>query len=280
MRRPFEDAEFRSFMASDSLWQRSEVLATTLGKWKNADLKRAAQRALGYLPRGARIHAKIYPMIKPQTNSFVFEIDTDPAIFLYLDPEITTEQLENTLAHEFHHIGYGGACPSADVKKGISRLPLSHQTVLQWIGAFGEGFAMLAAAGGPDLHPHQFSKLEDRERWDRDVGNFHENLHSVEKFFLDVLGKRLNEEQKRQRAFSFFGVQGPWYTVGWRMAVTIEQTYGRGKLIDCMCDQRKLLSTYNAAAERNRSRNRHLAQWSRELTDALSGVEERKDTQE
>jgi hypothetical protein len=51
---------------------------------------------------------------------------------------------------------------------------------------------------------------------------------------------------------SFFGTQGPWHTVGWKMAVTIEVVYGRTRLIDCMCDQRRLLSTYNEAAPKHR----------------------------
>lgn len=67
----------------------------------------------------------------------------------------------------------------------------------------------------------------------------------------------------RTRGFSFFGVQGPWYTVGWRMAVLIEKTYGRAKLIECMCDQRLLLPTYNrAAAKYNRRSSKPLALWS------------------
>ncbi len=30
---------------------------------------------------------------------------------------------------------------------------------------------------------------------------------------------------------SYFGVQGPWYTVGWQMAVIIEKQLGRERLI-------------------------------------------------
>jgi hypothetical protein len=35
---------------------------------------------------------------------------------------------------------------------------------------------------------------------------------------------------------SFFGVQRPWYTVGWQMAVVIEKTMGQDVLIASMCD--------------------------------------------
>jgi hypothetical protein len=59
------------------------------------------------------------------------------------------------------------------------------------------------------------------------------------------------------------GVQGPWYTVGWKMSVMIEKTFGRKKLIECICDQRKLLPLYNkAAAKYNRQAREPLALWS------------------
>jgi hypothetical protein len=46
-------------------------------------------------------------------------------------------------------------------------------------------------------------------------------------------------------AISVFGVQGPWYTVGWRMSVAIERAFGRARLIDCIADNRLLLPTFN-----------------------------------
>src|SRR5260370_40507547 len=100
---------------------------------------------MAYLPGADLIRAKIYPEIKPSHNSFVFDVDTDPAIFLYIDPEVSQEKFENTLAHELHHIGFGGSCPSKPVKDETAKLPQAAQVTLKWIGAFGEGFARLAA---------------------------------------------------------------------------------------------------------------------------------------
>jgi Putative zinc dependent peptidase (DUF5700) len=270
MKRSFEDADFKTFVLSDDLAQRSQALAETLVKWKNADVSGAARLALTYLPKAARIKAKIYPVIKPLENSFVFDVKNDPAIFLYIDPKVGREKFENTLAHELHHIGYSSSCPSKRTSEEIAKLPPNTQRVLAWIGAFGEGFAMLAAAGGPDIHPHAVSNAEERARWDRDLANFNEDLKKVEEFFMNVLENRLTREQMQQTAFSFFGVQGPWYTVGWRMSVLIEKTFGRAKLIDCICDQRKLLLTYNkAAAKHNRSSRQPLVLWS---TAVLQGI--------
>ena len=263
LKRSFADADFKTFVLSEQLLERAAALAETLARWKQADTSRAANLALAYLPKDANIRAKIYPVIKPRENSFVFEVDSDPAIFLYLDPAVSRAKFENTLAHELHHIGYGSTCPRKDVASAIERLPQNTRTVLNWIAAFGEGFAMLAAAGGPNIHPHAVSSAEDRARWDKDVANFNDDLKKVEAFFNEILAGKLNEDQVREKAFSFFGVQGPWYTVGWRMAVLIEKTYGRAKLIECMCDQRLLLSTYNRAAARHNRHTRHpLALWS------------------
>jgi hypothetical protein len=130
---------------------------------------------------------------------------------------------------------------------------------------------MLAAAGGPKVHPHAVSGAEDRARWDKDVANFNDDLKKVDAFFDDILAGKLTDDQLREKGFSFFGVQGPWYTVGWRMAVLIEKTYGRAKLIECMCDQRLLLPTYNrAAAQHNRHTRHPLALWSPPVLNAVN----------
>jgi hypothetical protein len=78
-----------------------------------------------------------------------------------------------------------------------------------------------------------------------------------------VLEKKVTGDEMQKEGFAFFGTQGPWYTVGWRMVALIEETYGRKRLIEVMCDQRLLLSTYNeAAAAYNRTANEPLATWS------------------
>ena len=190
MSRSFDDAEFKAFVLSDELAKGAALLRKTVDAWKQADMTAAAARALAYLPAGASIRANIYPVIKPGKNSFVFEVKADPAIFLYVDPDETKDQFENTVAHELHHIGYGGS-------------------------------------------------------------------------FRDVPEGRLEGDEISKVAYSFFGIQGHWYTVGWKMAVTIEKTYGRARLIECFCDPRGLLPTYNQAArDHNRTVGDDLALWS------------------
>lgn len=265
MKRSFEDAEFREFVLSDALLQRASDLEGTLAAWKRVDLEASARSVLGYLPAQARIRAKVFPVIKPRTNSFVFDLQNDPTIFLYVDPAVSAPQFANTVRHELHHIGLA----SVAGEKALEGLPPRARAAAGWMGAFGEGIAMLAAAGGPDTHPHAHSPPQDRARWDRDVANFSDDLRSVERFLLDVIDGRLEGvEAIRERGFAFFGVQGPWYTVGWKMATVVERTYGRQTLVDCMVDLRRLLATYNRAVKAGKSGER-LPLWSSRLLRAV-----------
>src|SRR5438270_3114165 len=54
------------------------------------------------------------------------------------------------------------------------------------------------------------------------------------------------------------------------MSMVIEKTYGRARLIECICDQRELLQTYNQAAiEYNRTTRERLAHWSPAIIEAM-----------
>ncbi len=271
LHREFTDDDFKKFVLSGDLARRAPELRRTLDAWAREDLVAAARRVLPYLPDEAVIDARVYLMIKPQKNSFVFEVSTDPAIFLYLDPEVTPAKFANTVAHELHHIGYSSVKPA---KSGLENLSPAARTAVEWMGAFGEGFAMLAAAGSPDVHPHAVSPKKERARWDRDMANFDRDLKSLETFFLDVIDGRLKAEAEiNERGLLFFGTQGPWYTVGYRMAVLVEKSEGRRKLIACMSDPRRLLATYNrVAAELNKKGNPPLALWSGELLTRIGAV--------
>jgi Putative zinc dependent peptidase (DUF5700) len=265
----FTDADFERFVLSDSLAARADALRRTLADWRRTDLEAAAARAFAYLPADARIHATVYPVIKPRSNSFVFEPTTDPAIFLHLDPTESAAVFENTVAHELHHIGYASVAARFD--SAIAALPPGPHAAAEWMSAFGEGYAMLAAAGGPDVDAHAESPPAVRARWDRDLAHFEGNFHAVERFLLAVADGRLKTPAAQDSVgYSFFGVQGPWYTVGWKMSVTIEKRFGRARLITCMFDPRRLLVAYDSAADlQNRSGGPHLPLWSPSLLQAL-----------
>ena len=272
LHREFTDDDFRKFVTSDDLARRAADLENTLNRWEKSDLTAAARRVLAYLPSNAVIRAKVYPVIKPQTNSFVFEVQTDPAIFLYLDPKVTAPKFENTVAHELHHIGYASVRPGEGASD--ANTPSGVRAAVEWMSAFGEGFAMLAAAGSPDAHPHATSNREERERWNRDMANVGRDVQALEGFFLDVIEERLKaKEAIDEKAYSFFGIQGPWYTVGYRMAVVIEKRDGRATLIECMSNPRMLLATYNRdAAALNSQRGEHLPLWSKELLKKIGAA--------
>jgi hypothetical protein len=269
MGRPFEQKDFRRFVESAELLSRREALAATVSTWKRADAPAAARRALAYLPAGASIHATIYPVIKPRENSFVSDLDSDPAIFLAVDPAVSRPKLENTLAHELHHVGDAQSCRN--------EAPHGSETVTatrKWLSAFGEGIAMLAAAGGPDVHPHAVSPAPERERWDRDVARVNDDFAQLVRFFDDVADGRLAGEAADARAMSFFGVQGPWYTVGYTMAVTVERAFGRADLVERLCDPAAFLAAYNrAAAAENRKGGPPRPVWPEALLEKLRGAD-------
>jgi hypothetical protein len=265
MHREFTDDDFKKFVLSPELLAKKEALRRTLEEWETADLQASARRVLDYLPDSATIRAKVYPVIKPKSNSFVFETDTDPAIFLYLDPAESRARFENTVAHELHHIGFSSVSSLRDER--LKDVPPSAKAAVDWMGGFGEGFAMLAAAGGPDTHPHAVSTPEERAEWDHDMANFNQDLLSLQQFFLDGINQKFkSKDELDAKGSTFFGKQGPWYTVGYKMAVIVEKRYGRAVLIDCMIDPRELLVRYNrAAAELNRNQAAQLELWSPEL---------------
>lgn len=254
MRRKFEDATFREFVMSDALLARREELAQTLHSWLTADITNARDLALAYLPKGARLRARVYPVIKPATNSFVFDLEGDPAIFMYIEPQ-PREVFEATIAHELHHVGYATNCPE---RPGAKRDT--------WIGAFGEGIATLAAAGGPHGAPQK--RPEVAAEWMMQMGQFDKNFQAVADFLTAAAKGELTGDAERQRAFEFFGMVGPWYTVGWKMAVVIETILGRDALIEASCGGRELLRVYNRAVPQWRERTgEQLPFWPAILTE-------------
>jgi hypothetical protein len=269
MRGPFTDEEFKKFVTT--LDTRREALRHTLQQWQSADLRAVAERLLGYLPPEASIRADVYPVIKPQSNSFVFEAATAPAIFLYLDPEKSRSEFENTVAHESHHIGL--ASLDAAYEEKIKSLPEDARKAARWMGAFGEGLAVLAAAGSPDVPPMADFPERDRVLWDLEAERFGANLNDLNQFFLDTVHGELRNDAVAHEGSIFFGYRGPWYTVGYRMAVTIEREFGRPALIATFADPRGFVARYNeAAVKQNAKSGSQLPLFSAEILQAVSTV--------
>lgn len=251
MKRGFTDEDFKTFILSDDLLKQRPALEDTFAGWKKIDVAACAQKSLAYLPSGSQIGASVYFLIKPKHNSFVWGTDTkDPAVMLYLDPAAAPQDTADTIAHEFHHIGYESRCPSADYKAWYDKQPKPKQIAQTWLRAFGEGAAVLAAAGSVDGEPYKYSAKDVKEAWKTGVAHNDENMKALETFFTEVLDGKMNDDQAQTKAMEFFGMVGPWYTTGWIMDTAIERAFGRPKLIECYEDPRLLLPTYNAAARK------------------------------
>lgn len=247
MNRPIADSAFRAFVLSPELRGRLPALRRALDGWRSLDARAAAARAFAYLPPETVLRARIYPVIKPRTNSFVWDLRGNPAIFFYLDPEVAPAKAENTLAHELHHVGFAQGCPAGSDEAG------GPPRARGWLSGFGEGLAVLAAAGGPDVHPHASGPAAERAVWDRDVARWKGDFSALERFFLDVAqGRAGTEQEETAHGFRFISTdsipQGAFYTVGWMMGATIERELGRPALVSVMCDRPAMLRAWNRAA--------------------------------
>ena len=74
-RRKYEEENFKKFVMSDLEPGKKEILKSTLENWSKADFRECGVKAFAYLPAQAKIKVKIYPVIKPAKNSFVFEAE-------------------------------------------------------------------------------------------------------------------------------------------------------------------------------------------------------------
>jgi Putative zinc dependent peptidase (DUF5700) len=270
--RAFTDDDFRAFVLSDALLARRDALRAEVQAWRRADLRGAAERALRYLPAGTRLRATIYPVIKPRPNSFVFELESDPAVFFALGtPEVSPGRIENTAAHELHHVGTEAHARAAEMR--LARLPEPRRTAALYTSAFGEGIAVLAAAGGPSVHPHATDTPEGRARWDHDLARAADDLAAVQRFLLDVAEGRVAGDAARRALFAFMSdderPQGAWYTLGWRMAALVEQDLGRDAVVACITDPPLLLVRYQEVARRRNAAGEKLPLWSDALLAAI-----------
>jgi hypothetical protein len=271
----FTDGDFKKFLLSPEMVRKFSSLKDTVELWTAIDLLPTALRTLDYLPAESRIKARVLPVIKPLPNTFVYGSSADPMVFLYVDPALGATQLETIIAHELHHIGlFPFECLA---QERIKFLPSPVRHAVELLGAFREGYAMLAAAGGPDIHPHAVDGAAERDRWDRSLANFGADLKAIERFLLDVVDQRLTREQAERIGMGFYGRQGPWYTVGWHMAAIVEKNCGRDALIECMLDPRLLLLRYNAAVSEadGSARGNKSEVWSPVLISALCPGSER-----
>jgi hypothetical protein len=259
MHRELADSSIISFLRSDSMAARAHTVRATLAGWRDANITGAVGRAAAYLPPGTPMRATLYFEIKPRLNSFVFSTDSGPSLFVAIDSTISAAGFENVLAHELHHIGSAAACATRDATQ-----PEPLKTAVTWMTAFGEGWAVLAAAGGPDVYPQATQDSASRATWDNAYAHVARDMGRLDQFFRDVLQRRLTAPDSiTSTAMSFFGpVQGPWYTVGYLMVRTIEKTDGRTRLLATLCDPAQLLLTYQRIAQRHTAGSPPLPLWS------------------
>jgi hypothetical protein len=171
----------------------------------------------------------------------------------------TQAQFETTVTHECHHIGLFSL--EAQQRETFAVLPDTVQTTIRWMGAFGEGEAVLASADSTERRPHWEDDAIALARWDSDLMHFNQDLANLTQFFDEVLDGKLKGDAIREKASTFYGAQGPWYTVGYEMAVLVEKRFGRNIFTDCLLDPRLLLLRYNEVATEANKNGASLAIW-------------------
>lgn len=246
--RGINDASFRTWALSDAALTDLDARTTALAAWETVDVDRAGRRALAYLPAGTRIRGTVYPVVREQTNSFIWDLGTDdPAIFMYVEPGRGASEIEDVLAHELHHIGSAMACT-----RGPDSVSPAEAAARSWIGGFSEGIAVLAAAGGPDNETHPNDPPEVRDAWAARIDSVEYDIAELEDFFAAVLDGRLSGDEAGRRGMTFLNrpgaPQAALYTVGWHMASSIEREKGRQAVIDAVCNPVRLLLDYQEIA--------------------------------
>lgn len=260
---------FRDFLLNEIEPEGYDKFQNAYQNLKEINFDKIISKTKRYLPNDVVINTDIIPVIKPTSNSFVHNIDNKLVLFLYLKPNISKQELINKLIHELHHIGLDDVYQKSD----YTHLSKPAQRMIEWTNAFGEGFAMLAAAGGPDAHPNRFDE-QLKARWNENISNLNRDFKEIEKFLLNILNKNFsNQEELYNKGFQLMtknGGQGPWYTVGHKLAVVIEKMTDKKVLTDCMKDFTQLYLTYNKlVVQYNKKYNENLPQFSEEIIGGL-----------
>jgi len=248
MENSFSDSEFQAYLQSQANKSFVHSYMNSLQHFKDIDLLDIQKKVMKYLPKKAFFNTTIIPVIKPKKNSFVHRIEGESYLFTSLEPDCLKAKLENKLIHELHHIGLDSVY---DPKK-YQTLDKNTQKMIEWTNAFGEGFAMLAAVGGPQYHPVPFDETA-KEVWDENIKNFEVDFNQIQRFLFSILEGQFEDDKalkaKGMELMMNNGGQGSWYTVGWKLSVIIEAVLGRKALIDCMEDLRNVYLNYNKAVE-------------------------------
>jgi hypothetical protein len=245
--RGYSNDSFLEWALSDAALEGLAGRQRTLAAWADVDLDEAARRARAYLPEGTRLEATAYPIVRKQTNSFVWDLPHDPAIFLSVGADVGAGELALTLAHELHHVGLAGGCAESEeeAEEGVA-------AARRWLSGFGEGLAVLAAAGGPEGETHAPGQVDLGAAWRERLENLESDMQDLEAFLIDVAEGRTVGEEAQRRGMAFVSAddvpQGAFYSVGWFMAVAVERHLGREAVVAAACDHGRLLTDYQRVA--------------------------------
>jgi len=253
-----------TWLRTPDTYARADEFRRAVNALKQIDVQAAKQKARAYLPDNIDLQATYFAVIKHTPNSFVFDLLGEPAIFLTVDPQRPALFAQSAMTHELHHVGVA-QCPELH---DYGRLTAEQKWVADSLFVFGEGLAVLAAAGDPDRHPLFAASAAEQRAWERDAADATAELERMQSFMQRVIDGEVPMDRRRSTLLTFVGTpdvpQGAAYTLGWNMAATIEKRFGRERLVNAACDFREVLKLYNDAA-----RGTKLPSWSAKFLDSL-----------
>lgn len=265
----FSRAKFKEFVLSPELLKRADTLREALEISKHADTAKLTAIPQ-FRPRVFVTHARIVPIIAPKQRSFVVQTAQGPVVFIPLDIETARQHLEKTVASRaIFEAEVASMRDKSDEE--ITRLPWAEGTVSDLTKNFDGGLALLASISKVETHPYWAYTLEEREHWNRRVGEFDQDLKKLDAMFAGILSGQLrNQQQINDLAENYATEMGAWQTVGYSMAVMIERTYGSKALIGAMRDPRWLIGLYNRAVNTAHARTgADYPNWSPEVLRAV-----------
>jgi len=206
-------------------------------------VERAMRKALEHLPAGADLDCTVYFLLDGESGAYALAGDLAVDL-LQVDFEGWLS-LENSLAHELHHVGLEGFMPDID------RLPDPERQAVSLLGlCVVEGSALYLIHGyptGPGPSAKTRGCRADYLRYSSELDMW---MSRLERAMERALAGGFNAKSFEREVRAFLeGYMGAAYWVGARMVEAIAVELGRRAAVDILSSLQDFLPTYNRCAE-------------------------------
>jgi hypothetical protein len=237
----------------------------SLREWRMASRQQIERRIGEYLPPEGQLSLTVVVVLAPGFTEAEFDTSSiPPRVFVPLVPSMLHMRQETYVGEQVYLLASAIAIKS--LQPHYNRMTDSVRLAVEYTTEFRRGIALLAGAGGPGLHICATCPRAERQQWDNDLVAFGTDFQKLNKLLLATALAERDIEGHRSQLDSVSVLS--WQVLGYRMAVTIEQHYGRKVLPNLLRDPRMLLELYNLAAAADNASGKvdePLPLWSPEL---------------